>query len=117
MTGMPILRKESMAQRRNYKFTNKKHTEKAVMSTVFGSISVLSLVTVIYLTYTRAGDAPVNYGISGILILLFAVIGLILGIIALRETDKFKFFGRLGCILSGLALLGISGILYVGAYF
>ena len=86
------------------------------MSTVFGTISLCSLVALIYLAYRKAGEAPVNYGISGILILLFAVTGLILGILALRERDKFLFFGRLGCVLNGLALAGISGILYAGAY-
>ena len=105
-----------MAQKRNYKFTNKKHTEKAVMSTVFGTISLVSLVAVIYLAYKKAGEAPVNYGIGGILILLFSVVGLVLGILALQEKDRFVFFGRLGCLLNGLALAGISGILYAGAY-
>ena len=28
----------------------------------------------------------------------------------------FLFFGRLGCVLNGLALVGVSGILYAGAY-
>ena len=61
-------------------------------------------------------EVSIGYFLRIILILIFAIIGLILGIMALREADKFKFFGRLGCILNGLALLGISGILYMGAY-
>jgi len=105
-----------MAQKRGYKFTNKRHSQKAVMSTVFGILSLISLVLVIYLSYTRAGDAPVSYGISGILILLFAVAGLVLGVLALQEKDQYVFFSRLGCLLNTLALLGISGVLYAGAY-
>ena len=105
-----------MAQRRNYKFTNKKHSEKAVMSTVFGVLSLISLVVVIYLSYSKAGEAPVSYGFSGILILIFAVVGLVLGVLALQEKEQFLFFGRLGCLLNGLALAGISGVLYAGAY-
>ena len=65
-------------QKKNYKFTNKRHSEKAVMSTVFGALSLISLVTVIYLAYINAGEAPVNYGFSGILILIFAITGLVL---------------------------------------
>ena len=105
-----------MAQRRGYKFTNKKHSEKAVMSTVFGALSVSSLVAVLYLSYSKAGEAPVNYGFSGILILIFAIVGMVLGVLALQEKERFLFFGRLGCILNGLALVGVSGILYAGAY-
>ena len=105
-----------MAQKRSYKFTNKKHSEKAVMSTVFGALSLISLVVVIYLSYSKAGEAPVNYGVSGILILIFAIVGLVLGVLAMQEKERFLFFSRLGCVLNGMALAGISGILYAGAY-
>ncbi len=105
-----------MAQKRNYKFTNKRHSQKAVMSTVFGALSLISLAVVIYLAYTNAGEAPVNYGISGVLILIFAIVGLALGVLALQERDKYMLFGRLGCLLNVLSLVGISGVLYAGAY-
>ena len=105
-----------MAQRRGYKFTNKRHSQTAVMSTVFGLLSLISMVIVLYLSYSKAGAAPVGYGVSGILILIFSVIGLVLGIIAVQEKEQFLFFGRLGCVLNGLALAAISGILYAGAY-
>lgn len=80
--------RRDMAQKRNYKFTNRKHSEKSVMSTVFGTISLISLAAVIYLAYRKAGEAPVNYGVSAILILFFAMVGLVLGIMAVREKDK-----------------------------
>lgn len=86
------------------------------MSTVFGALSLVSLAVVIYLSYANAGEAPINYGFSGILILIFAIVGMVLGVLALQEKDKFLFFGRLGCLLNGLALAGISGVLYAGAY-
>ena len=105
-----------MAQRRGYKFTNKRHSDKAVMSTVFGGISLLSLVTVIYLAYGRAGEAPISYGFSGILILIFAVAGLVLGVLAVREKDRFQLFGRLGCVLNTLALLGLGISLTSGTH-
>lgn len=105
-----------MAQKRNYKFTNKRHSGKSVMSTVFGALSLASLGTVIYLSYQAAGEAPVNYGISGVLIFIFAIVGLVLSIMALQEKEQFLFFAKIGCLLNGLALAGISGILYAGAY-
>lgn len=86
------------------------------MSTVFGVLSMVSLGVVIYLSYSRAGEAPVSYGFSGILILIFAIVGLVLGVLALQERDRYMFFGTLGCLLNGLSLLGISGVLYAGAY-
>lgn len=105
-----------MAQKRNYKFTNKRHSGKSVMSTVFGVLSLTSLGTVLYMSYRVAGEAPVNYGVSGVLVLLFAIIGLVLGVMALQEREQFLFFAKIGCLLNGLALLGISGVLYAGSY-
>ena len=79
-----------MAKRRNYKFTNKGHSQKAGMGTVFGSLSCVSLIALIYLTYLKAGEAPLNYGIAAILALVFAIIGMILAVLAVREKEKFK---------------------------
>ncbi len=115
--GMPIFRERvMMAKKKGYKFTNKSHSQKSVMSTVFGALSSISLIVVIYLTYLRAGAAPVNYGIAGILVLLFAVIGLVLAVLSLQEKENFKLFAYIGLGLNILVLAGISGILYAGSY-
>ena len=42
-----------MARKQHYIFTNKKHSPKAIMSTILGIISMVSLVAVIYLTYLK----------------------------------------------------------------
>lgn len=86
------------------------------MSTVFGVLSGVSLLAVIYLTYLKGGNAPVNYGIAGILILIFAIIGIVLGVLAAQEKERFRFFAWLGLGLNFAVLAGISGILYAGSY-
>lgn len=105
-----------MAKKKGYKFTNKTHSQKAVMSTVFGVLSGVSLIAVIYLTYLKGGAAPINYGIAGILILLFAIVGVVLGVMAAQEKEHFKLFVWLGLVLNFVVLAGMSGILYAGAY-
>lgn len=105
-----------MAKKKGYKFTNKSHSGKAVMSTVFGVLSGVSLIAVIYLTYLNGGDAPINYGIAGILILLFAIIGIVLGVAAMQERERFKLFAWIGLVLNFVVVAGISGILYAGSY-
>lgn len=74
------------------------------MSTILGVISNVSLGIVIYLTYLNGGDAPVSYGLTGLLALIFSVVGLILGILTAREKDGFKLFPVLGIILNLVAL-------------
>lgn len=105
-----------MAKRKNYKFTNKGHSQKAVMSTVFGALSCASLVVLIYLSYLSQGNAPYKYGVAGILALVFGVVGMILAVLAVQEKEKFLLFGWIGVGLNALAILGMSGILYAGSY-
>lgn len=104
-----------MAHRKNYKFTNKRHTQKSVMSTVFGIISLVSLVVVVYLAYAAGGVAPVNYGITGVLVTVFSLVGIILAVLSLNDREAYPFFGWLGVLLNGVTLAGISLVLYIGA--
>lgn len=105
-----------MARKKNYIFTNKKHSEKAIMATILGLISLLSLGAVVFLTYTRDGEATVGYGVTGILAAIFSLIGLGLGISTIREADRYRLFPCLGILFNLVALVGIGLILYVGAY-
>ena len=105
-----------MAKKKSYKFTNKGHSQKAIMSTVFGALSCISLIVLVYLSYLNKGDAPFKYGVAGILALIYSVVGMILAILAVQEKDKFLLFGWIGVELNALAILGMSGILYAGSY-
>ena len=107
---------QAMAKKKGYKFTNKTHSQKAVMSTVFGVLSGASLIALIYLSYLQGGTVPVNYGIAGILVLLFAIVGIVLGVLAAQERERFRFFAWLGLGLNFAVLAGMSGILYAGSY-
>lgn len=85
------------------------------MGTVFGVISLVSLITVVYLAYAAGGTAPVNYGIAGVLLTIFAIVGIALAVLSLNERESYKFFGWLGLLFNGLSLAGISLVLYIGA--
>lgn len=105
-----------MSRKPGYIFTNKRHSDKAVMSTILGIISSLSLFAVLYLTYAQKGDAPMGYGVTGLLIAIFSMIGLVLGVVTVREKDRYKFFPCLGIFFNLLALLGIALVVYAGMY-
>lgn len=85
------------------------------MSTVYGVLSLVSLIVVVYLAYAAGGVVPVNYGITGVLVTVFAIIGVILAVLSLNERESYTFFGWLGLLLNGLSLAGISLVLYIGA--
>lgn len=101
--------------RKNYIFTNKKHSQRAIMSTILGIISIVSLGIVVYLTYLRKGDAPVGYGVTGLLATIFSLTGLGLGIVTVRDKTYYRLFPWLGVIVNLIALGSISFLLYFGS--
>lgn len=105
-----------MEQSKRYKFTNKKHPEKGIMSTILGIISLVSVWVAIYQTFLAKGAAATNMGVVGLMITIFSVTGVILGYISKKEHDKFMFFPYLGMVLNVIALACVSVILYAGAY-
>ncbi len=105
-----------MSQKKNYMFTNRRHSGKAIMSTVFGVLCTVSLVVVVVLSYSRSGDVPAGYGFTGLFAAILSLVGMLLGVMALREADRFKLFGWLGILLNGVSLGAVSGILYAASY-
>ena len=105
-----------MAKKNSYMFTSKQHTQKGIMSTILGVISLATLSYAIVMSYLRAGDIPQQYGAAAMLVMIFAFVGIILGVVSKTERDKFYFFAYLGIALNVLALAVISVILYAGAY-
>lgn len=102
-------------KRKNYIFTNRRHSKRAIMATILGIISNSSLVIVIYLSYLSGGAVPLSYGLTGLLAAVFSMTGLVLGVMAVRDKDTFKFFPVVGTLLN-LAALGILVLLVQLAY-
>ena len=105
-----------MAKKNSYMFTSKRHTQKGIMATILGVISLGTLAYTVIMSYLRAGDVPRQYGAAVMLVMIFAFIGIILGVVSKTERDKFYLFSYLGIVLNVLALLVISMIFYAGAY-
>ncbi|RHP95087.1 hypothetical protein DXA19_09835 [Firmicutes bacterium AM59-13] len=101
-------------RKKNYIFTNKKHSDKAIMSTILGIISLISMGIVTYLSYRGGGVMHGGYGVTGVLATIYSLIGLILGIVTLRDKDIYRIFPVLGTVFNFIALAGISFLLYLG---
>ena len=104
-----------MKKRKGYIFTTKRHSEKAIMATILGIISLAALSIVVFMAYLRSGEVPVGYGFTGLLATLFSIVGLCLGVVTFREKDYYRFFPVLGILLNLAALGSVSLILYAGA--
>lgn len=104
-----------MKKRKKYIYTNKKNSNRAIMSMILGIISLASLCAVVFLTYRAGGDAVAGYGFTGLLATCFSMVGLGLGIVTVREKQYYRFFPVAGIVLNLLALGMVSLILYMGS--
>ena len=86
------------------------------MSAFFGVLSSVSLAGTVYLTFLNRGETFVKYGVVALLCLIFSAVGLVLGLMARAEEDRFHLFAWIGLILNVLTLAGIGLILYAGVY-
>ncbi len=105
-----------MGKKKGYIFTNKEHTRKGIMATILGIISIATLVYTVLMSYRQDGEVPRQYGAAAMLVMVFAFVGIILGVVSRMERDKYYLFSYLGIALNVLVLAAISIILYAGAY-
>lgn len=103
-----------MFQKKGYKFTKKKNPQQGIMASILGVISNVSIVLAVYLTYQNKGVAPMQYGTVILLSLIFALVGLGLGIRSNLEKDIYRLFPILGILLNSIAVLASGFILYLG---
>lgn len=97
-----------------YKFTKKKHPEKGIMSASLGLISTVSVCLTVYLTFCNRGIAAPQYGCVVFLSLVFAIAGIVLGIMAVIQKDIYRFFPVTGLLFNGVALFMCFSLLYLG---
>lgn len=98
-------------RRRSYKFTEKTHSKKAIVSLGMSGISLLLYLVFIYLSYKGGGTLSAYYGSIGFLAMVVSVVALIMTITTLKEEDSFSFFPRVACITSV-----VSTLCWVGTY-
>lgn len=101
-------------KRKKYIYTNKIHPQSAIMATVLGTISLVSLAIVVYLTFRNAGTAQPGYGMTGFLAAIFSMVGFVLGALSLKIKDCFRVFPILGTILNLVSILCLVFIYRLG---
>lgn len=101
---------------RKYIFTDKKESKRGIMSTVLGTIALISLFLAIYGTFENQGQPLTKYAVAVFFALLFALTGFVLGVLSKMEQDCFYLFSWTGIVLNLLAVIGIGFILYAGVY-
>lgn len=101
--------------RKNFIYTNKKHSVYGIMSSFFGILSAITYGLCFLFSYEVAGEDVQRLGVSAFLATLFMIAGFVLAIISTLETNKFRLFRILAFTFNTIALMELSVILYAGA--
>ena len=84
------------------------------MSTILGTVTLVSMLLAIILTFRNMGVAKQGYGLTSILSLIFSIMGLVLGIKTRLEKDMYYIFANLGIIINGIMLVFLGYVLVLG---
>lgn len=98
-------------KRNSYKFTEKTHSKRAMISAGIAGVSLLMYLIFVYLSYKVGGTLSAYYGSFGVLAMVAGGIALVLSITSLKEEDSFTLFPKLA-----LATSILSTLCWVGTY-
>ena len=94
-----------MAKRKMYTFSENRHAKQGITSTVLGGLSLLILAVLVYVSWWFYGAGGAYLGSIGLLGVLFAICGLVKGLLSFREKHMIYTFSKVGSILSSVALV------------
>lgn len=97
-----------------YKFSNKSQTLGGTISTLMGIASIVSLVYGVSIAFHAAGNAGLEVGSFGLLSLMLAVIGLIIGLLSFKEADKFYALSKVGSLICGTLTVLMIAVFLMG---
>lgn len=100
--------------RRNYKFTDKRHTRQGLMALALGVLSLVLTAASLLLAYQKSGEAGSIVGLMGIFALLFSIAGFVLAIRGFQEEDVYYISSQIGAVLNGLLFIGWAFVCMIG---
>ena len=106
----------SKKARRKIKFSVKETKSATVFGVVLGILSLITVITVVYLTFLANGEATVSYAFAGFLASAFSVTGLVLSILCMNDQYQPHILGWVGLFTNGSALIMMAVILYFGMF-
>lgn len=106
--------KKSKRPKRKTKFGVKETKPSTAFGAALGTISLVTVIVLVYLTFAAGGEVSVSYAFAGVLASIFSVIGLVLSILCMNDQYQPHTLGWYGMITSSIAVVSMAGILYLG---
>lgn len=100
--------------RRNYKFTDKKHTRQGLASLALGLVSLILTAVSLSMAYRLSGGAGSVTGLMGILALICSITGFVLAVRGFQEDDVYYISSQIGAVLDGVLFIGWAIVGMIG---
>ena len=98
----------------NYKFTDRKHPAVGIMSVVLGFIGIISEMVAIFIPYLGKKE-PERYAFIMALSFLYAIAGIVLGLVGRFKKGAFAFFPSVGLVINTVTIILGVIIIVIGA--
>ena len=96
-------------KKRRIQFTDKKHPEQGILSSVIGTVAIVGLVLLFIFSSKEGGHGGIVLGYAGVLNFLLSVVGFVLAVRCYKLEEIYYTWVRFGTVSNGL--VGISSIL------
>ena len=100
--------------KRNYKFTDKKHTRQGLASLGLGAAALILTAVSLSMAYRLSGQAGSAVGLMGMLALLCSITGFVLAVRGFQEEDVYYICSQAGAVLDGILSIGWAVIGIIG---
>src|SRR5574344_1858992 len=99
---------------RKYKFSDKSQTLGGTISTIMGLLALASFICGLSIAFKAEGNAGLEVGSFGLLSLMLAVIGTVIGLLSFKESDKFYTLSKIGSMLCGIMAVFLMAVFLMG---
>lgn len=114
MNETKLIGKETRKRKRKlrYKFSNKRHPIKGIVSLIIAVISFISIIIISYVSSLSYGNGDIILGAIGVVSMLFCIVGFILSINAMKQKEIYYVIPIIGLLMNGI-LFTVYFVLYI----
>lgn len=99
---------------RKYKFTDKKHSKRGLISSGLFLCSLAALIIGIYISYNNKGSGAMLVGVLGLLSFFISSIGFLVGIRSFKEEGVFLLYPWIGTVGNAVVWIMVGIIILIG---
>ena len=101
-------------KRNRFKFTEKKHSRKGILATLFGVVLIALYIAFVVLAFRSEGTLSMYFGSAGVLAIVGVILDLVLAAKSMKEENSFPLFPRLALVLAVIAAVCWLGTYMMG---